>query len=70
MHLRVSGHFDMKGIPRLGADEGHQVTGVMKLTAGTIAAGQVATQRHQALDAHRLQGLKLRAYRGFGGANA
>ena len=61
--LGVGRHLDVEVVAGLGADEGHQVAGVVELAARAIAAGQVAAQGHQALDAHGLERGQLLAHR-------
>ena len=70
MNLGIGGHFDVKCIAGLGTDEGHQVAGVMELAAHAVAAGQVAAQSHQTLNAHGLQLRQLLAHSGLGRAHA
>ena len=70
MKLGVGGHFDVEGVAHLGANESHQIAGVLKLTTQAIATGQVAAQGHEALDAHALQLFELFAHGRFGGPHA
>ena len=70
MHFRVGRHFNVKVVPGLGSDETHQIAGVLELAAGAVAARQIAAQRHQALDAHRLECGQLRGHSGARRADA
>lgn len=69
MHLRIRGHFDVEIAAEFVANKRHQITGVVELAAQAIAAGQVTAQGHQALDAHVLELLELRAHRLLGGTH-
>ena len=54
MNLRVSRHFNVKSVPGLGTDEGHQVAGVMELATHAKTTWQVTAQGHQTLHTHGL----------------
>ena len=70
VNFGVSRHFDVEIVTGLGPDKGHQIAGVMELTPCAITAGQVATQSHQAFDAHGFECGQLRTHRLFGRTNA
>ncbi len=48
--LGIGRHFDVEPVARFGADEFHQLVGVTEFAGRAVAAGQVAAQRHHALD--------------------
>ncbi len=53
----------MEVIPRLGADEGHQIGGIAEFAHAAVAAGQVTAQCHQPTHAHGLEQRQLLAHR-------
>ena len=73
VHLGVGTHLDVKVVAGLGADEGHQITGVAELTharAQAVAAGQITAQRHDAAQACGLELTQFLADRFAAGTDA
>ena len=70
MHLGVGRHLDVEVITVSWRMKRHQFAGVVEPAAHAATTGQVATQGHQALDAHGLERGQLGLHGGARGADA